>query len=135
MAQPMDQDTGDSTTVTVFGFPPQAASIILSRFREFGQVDSYALPSAGANWMTITYRTRWQAQRALGKNATLVGGDGSLGGWMVGVTLGPSEQAALGAQAEQDGDVFHTTVARDTERVTVRQDGLWNRTMEAFFGW
>ncbi|KAI9594671.1 hypothetical protein BDF19DRAFT_444486 [Syncephalis fuscata] len=66
-------------SVTVFGFPPSAASSILSRFRDLGDVIGFKPPTQGANHFTITYRTRLHAQRAISLNGTLVED------WMIGV--------------------------------------------------
>jgi hypothetical protein len=66
-------------SVTVFGFPPSAASTILARFRDLGDVIGFKPPTQGANHFTITYRTRLHAQRALSLNGTLIED------WMIGV--------------------------------------------------
>ncbi|KAI8057737.1 hypothetical protein BDF22DRAFT_662182 [Syncephalis plumigaleata] len=78
---PMEAEARNETpmSVTVFGFPPSAASTILARFRDLGDVIGFKPPTQGANHFTITYRTRLHAQRALSLNGTLVED------WMIGV--------------------------------------------------
>lgn len=45
----------DSTWVTVFGFPPAAASYILTQFTQLGTVTRHHNPGSG-NWMHLKYQ-------------------------------------------------------------------------------
>ena len=47
-----------STWVTVFGFPPSAASYILQQFSQCGTVLQHHIPANG-NWMNIRYQTKY----------------------------------------------------------------------------
>jgi len=80
-----------STWVTVFGFPPSAASYILKQFSQCGTVLQHHVPSSG-NWMNIRFQTRTQAQSALGRSGRVLGGT-----LMIGVT--PTTEAEVQALA------------------------------------
>lgn len=67
--------------VTVFGFPPSAASFILSQFSQLGTILQHHIPPNG-NWMHLKYQTKMQAQKALGKSNKVMGGS-----IMIGVSL------------------------------------------------
>lgn len=89
LAAQREAEFSDSTdpmspmTVTVFGFPPSAASAVLASFRDFGEILSQEpVPPPGANWLSLTYATRWEGLKALARNGSL------MGGWMVGVSEG-----------------------------------------------
>lgn len=62
-----------ATWVTVWGFPPSAASFILQQFGACGTVLQHVMPP-NSNWMHIRFQTRLQATKALGKNAGVLGG-------------------------------------------------------------
>jgi len=69
------EDTGDPLIlwVTVFGFPPAAASFVISQMSMCGTVLQHVLPP-NANWMHIRFQTRLQARKALSKNGSVLGG-------------------------------------------------------------
>jgi hypothetical protein len=56
-AAAFSSDSDSSTWVTVFGFPPSAASYILSQFSQCGTILQHHMPANG-NWMHIKYQTR-----------------------------------------------------------------------------
>ncbi|XP_023230721.1 nucleoporin NUP53-like isoform X2 [Centruroides sculpturatus] len=62
----------DETWVTVFGFPPAAASYILQQFSQYGTVLEHKIATSG-NWMHIHYETKLQAKKAIGKNGKIFG--------------------------------------------------------------
>ncbi|XP_023322548.1 nucleoporin NUP53 isoform X2 [Eurytemora carolleeae] len=62
-----------SLWVTVFGFPPSAASYIISQLSNCGTILQHILPP-NANWMHIRFQTRLQARKALAKNGSVLGG-------------------------------------------------------------
>jgi nuclear pore complex protein Nup53 len=62
-----------SVWVTVFGFPPAAASFIISQISSCGTVLQNILPP-NANWMHVRFQTRLQARKALSKNGSVLGG-------------------------------------------------------------
>ncbi|RKP14948.1 hypothetical protein BJ684DRAFT_18685 [Piptocephalis cylindrospora] len=77
------EDPMSPMTITVFGFPPSGASAVLGSFRDFGEIISQEpIPPPGANWLSLTYATRWEGLKALARNGSL------MGGWMVGVVEG-----------------------------------------------
>jgi hypothetical protein len=80
------------TTVIVFGFPISASGTVLSHFRDHGEIVYHSVDSEG-NWIYIKYATRFSAQKALSKNATVLqGGMGQGGKFMVGVLEAPAEK-------------------------------------------
>lgn len=50
--------------VTVFGFPPAAASAVLAQFSQLGHIVEHRFPGQG-NWVNLCYQTRLDARRAL----------------------------------------------------------------------
>jgi hypothetical protein len=64
--------------VTVFGFPVEASSYILSLFRNFGSIKSYQHVGNG-NWINIEFENEMQAEAALSKSGMIVGGDVMIG--------------------------------------------------------
>jgi nuclear pore complex protein Nup53 len=141
--------------VTVFGFPPSATSMVLSRFRDIGDVVSFTPATQGVNHFTIVYRTRLQAQRALALNGT------RMDGWMIGVTEARlDEKDAFGIFSEhtspmtnsngastlriRSGTLPRAELARPKEKVPVvttsaqtsqSSDGIYQRVMDLMFGW
>merc|ERR1719215_26508 len=95
-----------NTWVTIFGFPPSAASYILSQFSQCGTVLHHFIPPNG-NWMTIRFQTKMQAQKALGRNGRIFGGS-----LMVGVVpcTDPPAEAATNASTILD----HTNNAENS---------------------
>lgn len=80
-------DGTNTTWVTVFGFPPSAASYILKQFSQCGTVLQHHVPVNG-NWMNIRYQTRNQAQSALSRSGRVLSGT-----LMIGVVLTPDAEA------------------------------------------
>lgn len=58
--------------VTVFGFPPSAASYVLSQFSSCGTVLQHSMPP-NSNWMHLKFQSRLMAKKALGKNGCVLG--------------------------------------------------------------
>ena len=73
-------DILDNTWITVFGFPPAAASFILQQFSQYGNIVKHVIASEG-NWMHLHYQSKLQAKKALSKNGKMFAGN-----IMVGVT-------------------------------------------------
>lgn len=65
-------DKLDETWVTVFGFPPAAASYILQQFSQYGTVIEHRVAPSG-NWIHIHYQAKLQAKKALSKNGKIFG--------------------------------------------------------------
>ncbi|XP_052802340.1 nucleoporin NUP35-like [Mya arenaria] len=62
----------DETWITVFGFPPPAASYVLQQFSQYGNILKHVISSEG-NWMHIHYQSKIQAKKALSKNGKILG--------------------------------------------------------------
>lgn len=65
-------DRLDETWVTVFGFPPAAASFILQQFSQYGTIIEHKVAPSG-NWIHIHYQAKLQAKKALSKNGKIFG--------------------------------------------------------------
>ncbi|XP_063400373.1 nucleoporin NUP35-like [Mytilus trossulus] len=74
------EDVLDETWITVFGFPPAAASFILQQFSQYGNIVKHVIATEG-NWMHLHYQSKLQAKKALSKNGRMFAGN-----IMVGVT-------------------------------------------------
>ena len=57
----------DRRWVTVFGFPPSSAAVILKQFLQYGDISQHVMAPQGGNWMHIQYQSEVQAQKALSK--------------------------------------------------------------------
>ncbi|XP_077986343.1 nucleoporin NUP35-like [Glandiceps talaboti] len=77
----LEEEQLDDTWVTIFGFPPAAASFILQQFSQYGNITRHVMATNG-NWMHIQYSSRIQAKIALSKNGKVFGNS-----IMVGVTF------------------------------------------------
>jgi nuclear pore complex protein Nup53 len=67
-----------STWVTVWGFPPSAASFVLQQISACGTVLQHVMPP-NSNWMHVRFQTRLQASKAVGKNGSVIGNTIMLG--------------------------------------------------------
>ncbi|KAG1702037.1 Nucleoporin NUP35 [Nymphon striatum] len=74
-------DNDESTWVTIYGFPPSAASFLLQQFSQYGTISKHKMPDKG-NWMHVCYKSKLQAKKAISKNGKIIGGN-----MMVGVKL------------------------------------------------
>lgn len=118
----------EETSIIAFGFPPAAASTILAKFRDFGEVVNYRLPTDGANWMIITYKSRSQALRAASQNGMMMeSADGAK--WMIGIR--PHEEEDSSAESRR-----RRLVATPT-KVTLSENSnsLFDRAAETLFFW
>lgn len=92
-----------SLWVTVFGFPPSAASYVISQLSACGTVLQHVLPP-NANWMHIRFQTRLQARKALSKNGAVLGGT-----IMVGVA--PCTELAVLDQTNVNSSVLDSSIS------------------------
>lgn len=79
------------STVVVFGFPVSATALVLSNFRDHGEILIHVVDPDG-NWMHIKYATRFSAQKALSKNGTVMQGGLGQSKFMVGVMEASAEK-------------------------------------------
>lgn len=68
----------DQTWVTIFGFPPAAASYILQQFSQYGNIQKHVVATNG-NWMHLQFSSKLQAKKALSKNGKIFGGNIMIG--------------------------------------------------------
>jgi len=111
----LSTDGSNTTWVTVFGFPPSAASYILKQFSQCGTVLQHHVPVNG-NWMSIRYQTRNQAQSALSRSGRVLSGT-----LMIGVSLTPDAEAQAlsnGAEGILDGSGAPGAVGNPNTSVT-----------------
>lgn len=67
--------------ITVFGFPPGAASTILQHFAQCGTIVDKIFPSQNGNWVHIKYSSRLECDKALNYNEKILANN-----IMIGVT-------------------------------------------------
>ncbi|KAI9307701.1 hypothetical protein BJ944DRAFT_8488 [Cunninghamella echinulata] len=85
-----------STTVSIFGFPPEMADAIFEHFVKCGEVAERA--HNGGNWMNIRYTTPEGAMNALKNNGRML-----LNNYIIGVTLVASSESTT--NNEQGGSM------------------------------
>lgn len=141
-----------SNWITVFGFPQNAASKILSHFIGIGTiVDKLSAPQGG-NWVHLCYSSRLECDRALNYNGRIISQ-----GLMIGVQY-CNDPAVLGKENECDDpqtasspekplwrvrslmNMSYTTMQDPqavipTPAVQKRNNGIVNKAMDLFFGW
>lgn len=64
-------DKSDSLWVTVLGFPPHAASLVLTQFAQFGNITDKKFPPEG-NWVHIKYSSPHEVSRAMSFNGKII---------------------------------------------------------------
>lgn len=71
-------DKSDSLWVTVLGFPPHAASLVLTQFSQFGNITDKKFPPEG-NWVHIKYSSPHEVSRAMSFNGKIISNNIMLG--------------------------------------------------------
>merc|ERR1712059_121769 len=94
-----------ATWVTVWGFPPSAASFVLQQFGSCGTVLQHVMPP-NSNWMHIRFQTRLQASKALSKNSSILGGS-----IMVGVASCKEESVLDTVNSSMTASLLDSSVA------------------------
>eukprot|EP00128_Syssomonas_multiformis_P009946 Colp12_sorted_trinity150504_noHs@2775 len=138
----------DERWVTVFGFTPQYASVVLQHFQQFGDIARHVMDRKGGNWMHIQYRTKLQAQKALSKNGKVFDGVVMIGvvpcvelSLMQGETQeaeAPVQQAPryLVNAYRQTASKYQVEASQSVAAAPQRQnDGILSKTLEFVFGW
>lgn len=64
-------DKSESLWVTVLGFPPHAASLVLTQFSQFGTITDKKFPPEG-NWVHIKYNSPHEVSRAMSFNGKII---------------------------------------------------------------
>uniref|UniRef100_A0A1A8MNZ1 Nucleoporin NUP53 n=2 Tax=Nothobranchius TaxID=28779 RepID=A0A1A8MNZ1_9TELE len=145
------EDQLDQTWVTVFGFPPAAASYILMQFAQYGNILKHKMASPG-NWMHLQYQSKLQARKALSKDGKVFGDcimvgvkpciDKSVMGSCEAISspLSSSVLPSTPQSAIRPLSATYRSVASDFEVVADRQtprkdDSFVSKAMEYMFGW
>lgn len=145
----MQQEKSNFLWVTVFGFPPSAAGLVLAQFSNFGSIIEKQFPSQG-NWVNIKYSSTFEATKALSMHGKLISNC-----IMVGVM--PCNNNGNNKQDNNkenlDGNSFvspnRTRMLRQTfsspqmssnevvqpQGVPQKSTGLVSKAMEYIFGW
>uniref|UniRef100_A0A182Q1L5 Nucleoporin NUP35 n=1 Tax=Anopheles farauti TaxID=69004 RepID=A0A182Q1L5_9DIPT len=152
--QPVQEEVKCSNWITVFGFPQNAASKILSHFISIGTVVDKQPAPQGGNWVHLRYTSRLECDRALNYNGRIISD-----GLMIGVQY-CRDPAILGKENEEsendDGTVgspekplwrvrslmnmSYKTMQEaqaviPSPTVQKRNNGIVNKAMDLFFGW
>lgn len=146
-------DKSDSLWVTVLGFPPHAASLVLTQFSQFGTITDKKFPPEG-NWVNLKYSSPHEVSRAMSFNGKVISNS-----IMVGVITHQRNaiaspqwenkentddlpvQAAMLASPNRARSLTQPYVLpRHTEvlspqNVPQRSTGLVTKAMEYVFGW
>ncbi|KAK3594132.1 hypothetical protein CHS0354_040903 [Potamilus streckersoni] len=109
------EDVLDETWVTVFGFPPAAASYILQQFSQYGNILKKVIATEG-NWMHIHYQSKIQAKKALSKNGKILGGS-----IMIGVTACIDKKAM---EEDKENGINISISTPNTSRLTSTQGSI-----------
>lgn len=153
----VQQAAKSANWITVFGFPANAASKILSHFIGIGTiVDKQAPSPQNGNWVHLRYSSRLECDRALNYNGRIISQ-----GLMIGVQY-CNDPAIVGKENEgienettalssspQDKPLWRVrslmnmsyTAMQDpqavisTPPVQKRGTGIVNKAMDLFFGW
>ncbi|XP_060576796.1 nucleoporin NUP35-like [Ruditapes philippinarum] len=113
-------DVLDETWITVFGFPPPAASYVLQQFSQYGNILKHVITTEG-NWMHIHYQSKIQAKKALSKNGKILGNN-----IMVGVSHCIDKKVMDG---EKENDSMNTSVfSTPNNQFTSTQSGQLRNT-------
>ncbi|KFB49118.1 AGAP008619-PA-like protein [Anopheles sinensis] len=138
-----------SNWVTVFGFPQNATSIILSHFMGIGTILDKQPALQGGNWIHLRYSSRIECNRAINFNGRIVSP-----GLMVGVQY-CTDSSITGKENDADAvdrsqkpfsrvrslmDVSYTSKQQENAVVgspiaAKRSNGIVNKAMDLFFGW
>jgi nuclear pore complex protein Nup53 len=59
--------------ITVFGFPQNAVSIILSHFSQCGTIIDKVFSTQNGNWVHLRYTSRLECDKALNYNGKIIG--------------------------------------------------------------
>ncbi|KAK7938937.1 hypothetical protein WMY93_002263 [Mugilogobius chulae] len=146
------EDQLDQTWVTVFGFPPAAASYILLQFAQYGNILHHSMASPG-NWMHLQYQSKLQARKALSKDGKVFG-DAIMVGVKPCIDKSVMDSADLSVTLSSSSVAFPSTPrstirplsaaqrasASDyqvvSDRKTPRKDDSFvSKAMEYMFGW
>ncbi|RDD44976.1 Nucleoporin NUP53 [Trichoplax sp. H2] len=150
-------DVFDECWVTIFGFPPSAATYILEQFSHYGVIVKHVM-LANSNWMHIQYQFKIQAKKAISKSGRIFGN-----GIMVGVRPCIDKIAIIGNQEMsstiQSPDPVNSNISTPKSAAGIRplvatysavnnqnkvsaevdtpqkNDGLIAKVMEYMFGW
>lgn len=146
-------DKSESLWITVLGFPPHAANLVLTQFSQFGTIIDKKFPPEG-NWVNLKYSSPHEVSRAMSFNGKIISNS-----IMVGV-ISHQKNTITSPQWEnkENTDDIPVQVAmltspnrarsltqpyvlpRNTEvlspqNVPQRSTGLVTKAMEYVFGW
>lgn len=145
-------DKSDSLWVTVLGFPPHAASLVLTQFSQFGTITDKKFPQEG-NWVHLKYSSPHEVSRAMSFNGKIISNSIMVGviphqkntsnspQWENKENDEISPQAAVLTSPNRARSLTQPYVLpRDTavlspQNVPQRSTGLVTRAMEYVFGW
>lgn len=136
----------ESLWVTVLGFPPHAASLVLSQFAQCGTIIDKKFPPEG-NWVNLKYSNRHEVGKALSFNGKLISNS-----IMVGVlpynncenkenasNFNESLNMTSPNRARPLTQPFsvnpNTTEVLSPQNVPQKSTGLVTKAMEYVFGW
>jgi hypothetical protein len=131
-----DESPSQLHTVTVFGFPPDKASAIVRKFRQFGEV--LRREDGGPNWVHLSYTSPVDARMALNQNGRIVEGVmvGVLPRAADGEQPGGLEQRSFDGRSSSELSLRRARPAlRDVELAPKKGTSWCQKIMEFVFAW
>uniref|UniRef100_A0A182F6B2 Nucleoporin NUP35 n=1 Tax=Anopheles albimanus TaxID=7167 RepID=A0A182F6B2_ANOAL len=150
---PSNGNVGTSNWITVFGFPQNASTLILSHFVSIGTIVDKQFAAQNGNWVHLRYSSRLECIRALNYNGRIISP-----GLMVGVQY-CNDPAIIGKENEDEGcsptyekpdnpltrvrSLVNMSYTAEKEANAVattaaaqkRSNGIVHKAMDLFFGW
>lgn len=146
-SHPYKKQEAESLWVTVLGFPPHAASLVMSQLAHCGTIIDKKFPTDG-NWVDIKFSNRHEVAKAMAYNGKLISNS-----VMIGVILHKAENKENSNSTSQE--TRHSIVTSPNrarsltqpyvlsqnsevlspQNVPQRSTGIVTKAMEYVFGW
>lgn len=144
-------DNSESLWVTVLGFPPHAASLILSQFAQCGTILDKKFPPEG-NWVHLKFSSQYETAKALSFNGKLISNSIMIGVLPCNTIIENKENASnLNESLRENLNVTSPNRARplvqsfipkqsstevlSPQNIPQKSTGLVSKAMEYVFGW
>eukprot|EP00126_Sphaerothecum_destruens_P015009 Sdes_comp8912_c0_seq1m320 len=112
--------------VTVFGFPPASASIVLSFFLQYGDITQHVIAPNSGNWMHIQFQSKMQAEKARSKNGKVFNGT-----LMLGVLPCIDKQIMAQSSSSSSSQEFSSTAEASSQPANLAPKSLINSYISA----
>lgn len=128
--------------ITVFGFPSNAASVVLACFANYGTIVDKRFPTQG-NWVHLKYNSPVEASKALSLNGKLISNNVMIGVSLYQCKEGDKENAntslnmPIKVRSLRQSFVSpqNSNTVLSPENVPHKSTGIVTKAMEYVFGW